>query len=84
MSDDDKVIIEVPTDLTGLYQMRHARRMDTLKRGADMGIKLIKTAVMARGSIVVVLDRSGKFERLETLEDCSRVFAGSRLHKSDE
>lgn len=81
---DDRIIIEVPTDMSALYQMRHARRMDTLKRGADMGIKLIKSAVMARGSIVVVLDRSGKFERLDTLDDCARVFAGSRLHKSDD
>jgi hypothetical protein len=81
---DDRVIIEVFTDMSALSQMRHARRMDTLKRGADMGIKLIKSAVVARGSIVVVLDRSGKFEQLETLEECQRVFAGSRLHKSDD
>lgn len=81
---DDRVIIETSTDMEYLYKLPQKRRMDALKRGADMGIKMIKAAVVEGSSLVVVFDRSGKFEVLNAVEDCQRVFAGSRLHKSDE
>lgn len=81
---DDPVIIEVKTDMSYLYKLPVRRRLETLKRGAHMGVQMMKGAIVEGSSLVAVFDRSGKFEVLRTLEDCQRIFAGSRLHKSDD